>query len=103
MSTITLPYFISILLSFPLILPSDGWVQWQFAFPNKTTCEAFLEQEHETIFVNVTRAFISMPHVINDFQCMTIKEGVEKNKALGHKTPQKLKIPKPKSPQVPRV
>ena len=102
MSVTALPYFISILLSFPLILPSDGWVQWQFAFPNKTTCEAFLEQEHETIFVNVTRAFISMPHVINDFQCMTIKEGVEKNKALGHhKTPQQ-RMPIPKS-QVPRV
>ena len=102
MSTITLPYFISILLSFPLILPSDGWVQWQFAFPNKTTCEAFLEQEHETIFVNVTRAFISMPHVINDFQCMTVEEGAQANKALGHKIPQQ-RIPKPKSSTVPRV
>ena len=103
MSVTALPYFISILLSFPLILPSDGWVQWQFAFPNKTTCEAFLEREHETIFVNVTRAFISMPHVINDFQCMTVEEGVQANKALGHKTPQ-LRIPKPKSlTTVPRV
>ena len=95
------PYFISILLSFPLVLPTDGWVQWQFAFPNKVTCEEFLEREHKTIFVNVTRVFISMPHVINDFQCMTVEEGVQANKALGHKTPQ-LRIPKPKS-SVPRV
>ena len=93
------PYFISILLSFPLILPSDGWVQWQFAFPNKATCEVFLEREHKTLFVNVTRAFLSMPHVINDFQCMTVEEGVEANRALGHKT----RMPIPKSPTVPRV
>ena len=99
--SIALPYFITILLSFPLVLPTDGWVQWQFAFPNKATCEVFLEREHETLFLNVTRAFISMPHVINDFQCMTNDEGVQANRALGHTTPQ-LRIPKPKS-QVPRV
>ena len=102
MSTIIAPYFITILLSFPLILPSDGWVQWQFAFPNKATCEVFLEREHKTLFVNVTRAFISMPHVINDFQCMTVEEGVQANKALGHKQPQQQRMPIPKS-QVPRV
>jgi len=95
------PYFISILLSFPLVLPSDGWVQWQFAFPNKATCEEFLSEQHETLFVNVTRAFISMPHVINDFQCMTNEEGAKANKALGHKP---MWRPKPKSQQqVPRV
>ena len=96
------PYFISILLSFPLILPSDGWVQWQFAFPNKATWEVFLEQQHKSLFVNVTRAFISMPHVINDFQCMTVEEGVQANKALGHKQ-QQQRMPIPKSPTVPRV
>ena len=99
MSTMIAPYFISILLSFPLVLPTDGWVQWQFAFPNKATCEVFLEREHETLFLNVTRAFISMPHVINDFQCMTVEEGVQANKRLGHKT---RRMPIPKS-QVPRV
>ena len=103
MSTIIIPYFITILLSFPLILPSDGWVQWQFAFPTKATCEEFLQREHKTIFVNVTRAFLSMPHVINDFQCMTVEEGAQANKALGHKQPQLL-IPKPKSKRiVPKV
>ena len=96
------PYFISILLSFPLVLPTDGWVQWQFAFPNKATCEEFLNEQHESLFVNVTQAFISMPHTINDFQCMTVEEGAQANKALGHKTPQ-LRIPKPKSSTVPRV
>ena len=96
------PYFISILLSFPLVLPTDGWVQWQFAFPNKATCEEFLSEQHESLFLNVTRAFISMPHVINDFQCMTNEEGVQANKALGHhKTPQQ-RMPIPKS-QVPKV
>ena len=95
------PYFISILLSFPLILPSDGWVQWQFAFPNKATCEVFLEQQHKSLFVNVTRAFLSMPHTINDFQCMTVEEGVQANRVLGHKTP-KLRVPKQKR-TVPRV
>ena len=101
--SVTLPYFISILLSFPLVLPTDGWVQWQFAFPNKTTCEEFLSEQHETLFVNVTRAFISMPHVINDFQCMTVEEGIEKNKALGHKT-RMPGLPIPKSlTTVPRV
>ena len=85
--SIALPYFITILMSFPLALPTDGWLYWQFQFPNKVTCEEFLEREHKTIFVNVTRAFISMPHVINDFQCMTEEEGVEANKALGHKPP----------------
>ena len=99
--SIILPYFITILLSFPLILPTDGWVQWQFAFPNKATCEVFLSEQHETLFVNVTRAFITMPHVINDFQCMTVEEGIEKNKALGHKTPE-LRVPKQKR-TVPRV
>ena len=102
MSTIIIPYFISILLSFPLVLPTDGWVQWQFAFPNKTTCEEFLEQQHESLFLNVTRAFISMPHVINDFQCMTVEEGVQANKALGHKQ-QQQRMPIPKSSTVPRV
>ena len=101
MSVTALPYFISILLSFPLILPTDGWVQWQFAFPTKATCEEFLEQQHKSLFVNVTRAFISMPHVINDFQCMTVEEGIEKNKALGHKQLQRMPIPK--SPTVPSV
>ena len=100
--SVTLPYFISILLSFPLILPTDGWVQWQFAFPNKTVCEEFLSEQHETLFVNVTRAFITMPHVINDFQCMTVEEGIEKNKALGHKT-RMPGLPIPKSSTVPRV
>ena len=99
--SIALPYFITILMSFPLALPTDGWLYWQFQFPNKVTCEEFLEREHKTIFVNVTRAFLSMPHVINDFQCMTVEEGVQANRALGHKTPQ-LRIPKSKS-QVPRV
>jgi len=99
MTSIALPYFITILLSFPLALPTDGWIQWQFAFPNKATCEEFLEQEHKNLFLNVTRAFISMPHTINDFQCMTIEEGAQANKALGHKT---KRIPKPKF-QVPRV
>ena len=93
------PYFISILLSFPLALPVDGWIAWKFAFPNKATCEEFLREQHETLFVNVTRAFISMPHVINDFQCMTNEEGAQANKALGHKP---MWRPKPKS-QVPRV
>ena len=101
MMSIALPYFITILLSFPLVLPTDGWVQWQFAFPNKTTCEEFLSEQHESLFLNVTRAFISMPHVINDFQCMTNEEGAQANKALGHKTPQQ-RMPKPKS-LVPRV
>ena len=81
--SIILPYFITILLSFPLILPTDGWVQWQFAFPNKATCEEFLDQEYESLFVNVTQAFITM------------------NRVLGHKTP-KLRIPKQKR-TVPRV
>jgi len=99
--SIILPYFITILLSFPLILPTDGWVQWQFAFPNKATCEEFLDQEYESLFVNVTQAFITMPHTINDFQCMTIEEGVQANRVLGHKTP-KLRVPKPKR-TVPRV
>ena len=100
--SIALPYFITILLSFPLVLPTDGWIQWQFAFPTKATCEEFLANEHETLFLNVTRAFLSMPHVINDFPCMTNDEGVQANKALGHKTPQQPRIPKSKS-QVPRV
>ena len=101
--SVTLPYFISILLSFPLVLPTDGWVQWQFAFPTKAVCEEFLSEQHESLFLNVTRAFISMPHVINDFQCMTVEEGVQANRALGHhKTPQQPRIPKSKS-QVPRV
>ena len=99
--SIILPYFITILLSFPLILPTDGWVQWQFAFPNKATCEEFLDQEYESLFVNVTQAFITMPHTINDFQCMTMEEGVQANRVLGHKTP-KLRIPKQKR-TVPRV
>ena len=99
--SIILPYFITILLSFPLILPTDGWVQWQFAFPNKATCEEFLDQEYESLFVNVTQAFITMPHTINDFQCMTIEEGVQANRVLGHKTP-KLRVPKQKR-TVPRV
>ena len=99
--SIILPYFITILLSFPLILPTDGWVQWQFAFPNKATCEEFLDQEYESLFVNVTQAFISMPHTINDFQCMTVEEGVQANRVLGHKTPE-LRVPKQKR-TVPRV
>ena len=99
--SIILPYFITILLSFPLILPTDGWVQWQFAFPNKATCEEFLDQEYESLFVNVTQAFITMPHTINDFQCMTMEEGVQANRVLGHKTP-KLRVPKQKR-TVPRV
>ena len=99
--SIILPYFITIQLSFPLILPTDGWVQWQFAFPNKATCEEFLDQEYESLFVNVTQAFITMPHTINDFQCMTVEEGVQANRVLGHKTP-KLRVPKQKR-TVPRV
>ena len=100
--SIALPYFISILLSFPLVLQTDGWVQWQFAFPNKTTCEEFLSEQHESLFLNVTRAFLSMPHTINDFQCMTNEEGVQANKALGHKQ-QQQRMPIPKSSTVPRV
>ena len=99
--SIILPYFITILLSFPLILPTDGWVQWQFAFPNKATCEEFLDQEYESLFVNVTQAFITMPHTNNDFQCMAVEEGVQANRVLGHKTP-KLRVPKQKR-TVPRV
>ena len=95
--SIALPYFISILLSFPLLLPSDGWVQWVYKFPNKATCEEFLNEQHEALYLNVTRAFIRMPHVINDFQCMTGEEGAQANKALGHTNT------KPKPITVPRV
>ena len=86
MMSIIAPYFISILLSFPLVQPSDGWVQWVYRFPNKATCEEFLEQEEEQIFITVTRSFISMPHEIIEFRCMTAKEGAQANKALGHNT-----------------
>ena len=96
MSIIT-PYFISILLSFPLVLPSDGWIQWVYRFPNKATCEEFLEQEEEQIFMTVTRSFISMPHEIIEFRCMTGEEGAQANKALGHNNT------KNKKPTVPRV
>ena len=98
--SIALPYFITILMSFPLALPTDGWIAWKFAFPNKVTCEEFLASEHETLFVNVTQAFISMPHVINDFQCMTLEEGVEKNKALGHNLLDTMPGPPRYSPKI---
>ena len=98
MSTI-LPYFISILLSFPLVLPSDGWIQWVYRFPNKATCEEFLEQEEEQIFMTVTRSFISTPHKIIEFRCMTAKEGAQANKRLGHNTNTNRK-PKPTVPRV---
>ena len=91
------PYFISILLSFPLVLPSEGWVLWVYRFPNMATCEEFLKQEEEQIFMTVTRSFISIPHEIVEFRCMTAKEGAQANKALGHNTNRK-----PKS-TVPRV
>ena len=100
MSTIIAPYFISILLSFPLVLPSDGWVQWVYRFPNKATCEEFLKQEEEQIFMTVTRSFISMPHVIVEFRCMTGEEGAQANKALGHHNNTKNKKP---TTTVPRV
>ena len=94
------PYFISILLSFPLVQPSDGWLQWVYKFPNKATCEEFLEQQHESLYLNVTRAFITMPHEIVEFRCMTIEEGVEANKALGHREPN---IPRPNTPNSPKI
>ena len=94
------PYFISILLSFPLVQPSDGWLQWVYRFPNKATCEEFLEQEQDLIFITVTRSFITMPHEIVEFQCMTEEEGVEKNKALGHREPN---IPRPNTPNSPKI
>ncbi len=99
------PYFISILLSFPLLadtpIPDAGWIQWVYEFPNKATCEAALEQEEELIYVAVTRQFLSVPHEIKEFQCMTIKEGAQANKALGHK-PIWRQVPKPNSP-IPKV
>ena len=98
--SIALPYFITILMSFPLALPTDGWIAWKFAFPNKVTCEEFLASEHETLFVNVTRAFISMPHVINDFQCMTNEEGAKANKALGHNLLDTMPGPPRYSPKI---
>ena len=99
MSTIIAPYFISILLSFPLVLPSDGWIQWVYRFPNKATCEEFLKQEEEQIFMTVTRSFISTPHEIVEFRCMTAKEGAQANKALGHNTNTNTN----RKPTVPRV
>ena len=93
------PYFISILLSFPLVLPSDGWIQWVYRFPNKATCEEFLKQEQDLIFITVTRSFISMPHEIVEFRCMTAKEGAQANKALGHRNNTNRK-PKPTVPRV---
>ena len=94
------PYFISILLSFPLVLPSDGWIQWVYRFPNKATCEEFLKQEEEQIFMTVTRSFISIPHEIVEFRCMTGEEGAQANKALGHREPHMPNSPRAISPKI---
>ena len=106
--SIIAPYFISILLSFPMLadtpVPSSGWLQWVFEFPNKATCEEFLVQEEEQIYITVTARFLRIPHEIKELQCMTVEEGMAKNKELGHQ----FTIPLPpkqqkQKPIIPRV
>ena len=103
--SITIPYFISILLSFPMLqnttIPPDGWLQMTYEFPNKEICEFALAEEQETIFVAVTRQFLSVPHEIKEIKCMTVEEGAKANKLLGHK-PIWRPAPDPKR-TVPRV
>ena len=105
MSTTITAYFISILLSFPMLqdtqIPPDGWLQMTFEFPNKEICEYALAAEEETIFVVVTRQFLSVPHKIKQIKCMTVEEGAKANKLLGHK-PIWRPAPDPKR-TVPRV
>ena len=100
-----MPHFISILLSFPLLIntpiPTDGWLQWVFEFPNKVTCEAFLEQEGEALVAHVHTQFIRVPHEIKDVQCLTDKEAVDLNKELGHVTPWKS-VPSDKNRLLPK-
>ena len=97
--SITIPYFISILLSFPMLqnttIPPDGWLQMTYEFPNKEICEFALAEEQETIFVAVTLQFLSVPHEIKEIKCMTVEEGAKANKALGHKPRWLLLKPKP--------
>jgi hypothetical protein len=91
-------YFISVLLFFPLLSPSipkDGWVQWQFEFPNQITCEVFLDEERESIKKLLNRQLKRIPHTIKDVQCMTIDQVIDANTQLGH-TPQWKTIPKKK-------
>ena len=103
--SIALPYFISILLSFPMLIntpiPPTGWLQLVYKFPTKEICELALEEEGELVYQAVTAQFLNVPHEIKEFQCMTIREGAQANKELGHK-PIWRPLPTPKS-QVPRV
>ena len=96
-------YFISVLLFFPLLsppIPQDGWIQWVFEFPNKVTCEVFLETERASIEKLISKQ-LSVPHEIKDIQCMTVAEVVDANTELGHK-PQWQMIPK-KKPNQPMI
>ena len=96
-------YFVSVLLFFPLLtppIPQDGWIQWVFEFPNKVTCEVFLETERASIEKLISKQ-LSVPHEIKDIQCMTVAEVVDANTKLGHEqqwqmTPKK----KPKQPMI---
>ena len=82
-------------------IPTDGWLQWVFEFPNKVTCEAFLEQEGEALVAHVHTQFIKVPHEIKDVQCLTDKEAVDLNKELGHVTPWK-RVPSDKNRLLPK-
>ena len=97
-------YFVSILLFFPLLsppIPQDGWIQWVFEFPNKVTCEAFVNEERTRIKKLVSAQVGDLPHEIKDIQCMTVQEVIDANTKLGH-TPQWQQIPK-KKPNQPMI
>ena len=105
--SLIVPYFISILISLPMLvntpIPPDGWVQWVYEFPNKEICELALESREFEIYMAVSGQFRTIPHEIKELQCMTLEEGVQANKALGHKKSKWREMPIVPKTTVPRV
>ena len=76
-------------------------MQWNFEFPNKVTCEAFVAEERIHIEELISKHIAKIPHEIKDVRCMTIEQVIDANTKLGH-TPQWQTTPKkkPKEPMI---
>ena len=79
-------YFITILVVTTNTIP-EGWLQWTKSYSDKSICEQVIKQSKADIIFAASeylrkggKTFI----IAKDLKCMTYKEAVKKNTALGH-------------------
>lgn len=87
------PFFFSVLLNLSAMgaIPAHGWYQSpDIGYETVHDCIFDMPRRVDEVYDLLVAVGVpghAMPHAIDDMQCLTKDEWLEKNRALGHKDP----------------